>query len=423
MKILFSIILVILLLLPTNSFSEDRIKQENRGVSFILSMCSDKALKQKKLFENAYKDATILNAGWMYGATSNPDTCRWAPIFLKDPRPKRIRIHVCNSTCFPERGRKCQAKECFANMTASQASKAVLNKDTQTYKRIDRIIQMVKKDYNGNEGGVIQDFAISSCLECTLTREARKKLNEYIKKEFSDINTKRVKEGLNEIAYVDNPYGDSCLEDYLCEKHGTPTVGKKGIADNDGVDYDVIDQISYWENNTEAYMVLAWKPCLNGLTGKESGFIAPQNRSDYCIPKREGKEFSIFTDASLDLTIDTPEKKDYKAKDLSGCAKYHDIDFVWKLADGERNFTTWVAPAKFNKFKKVQLLCNNGEIIDNSYPQIGYRFGSPYTHDSKPQRKIYDFRKMMDSYPDNCVLHADSNCWLMPRPYFRPVKK
>ena len=100
--------------------------RENRGVSFILSMCSDKAKQQKKLFKKIYENATVLNAGWLYGATSNPDKCTWAARFYNDPRPKRVRIHVCNSTCFKTRqNRTCQPKECFCgyNTDAEAADK------------------------------------------------------------------------------------------------------------------------------------------------------------------------------------------------------------------------------------------------------------------------------------------------------------
>ena len=161
--------------------------RENRGVSFILSMCSDKAKQQKKLFKKIYENATVLNAGWLYGATSNPDKCTWAARFYNDPRPKRVRIHVCNSTCFPERGRSCSPKECFAGFkSASEASKAINANNKNIFARVDRIIEMIKSDYKSapkdKDGkSTIVDFAVSSCMECTLSDSARLKLINYIK--------------------------------------------------------------------------------------------------------------------------------------------------------------------------------------------------------------------------------------------------
>ena len=116
---------------------------ENRGVSFILSMCSDKAKQQKKLFKKIYENATVLNAGWLYGATSNPDKCTWAARFYNDPRPKRVRIHVCNSTCFKTRqNRTCQPKECFGGYkTEAEANKAILAGNKNLFARVDRIIE------------------------------------------------------------------------------------------------------------------------------------------------------------------------------------------------------------------------------------------------------------------------------------------
>ena len=409
------------------------LTQNNRGVSFILSMCSSKAQKQGKFFQKIYKNADVLNAGWLYGATSNPDKCKWARKFYSDPRPKRVRIHVCNSTCFPERGRSCQAKECFAGYkTAKDASAALLKKDKNMLKRIDRIINMVKEDYKQaprdvNGKSTIVDFAVSSCLECTLTADARKFLNDYVKQRLDSLDKERIKEGSNKIVWVDNPQGQSCFSDMYCEKHGHPTVNKNGIADNDGEDYDVIAQYDYWNKNKDAYMVLAWKPCFNGaadVAGTSSAggkFIPPQNRTAYCNTNREGPEFETFTNKKLTFPINY-KKEDYSKKDLKNCSKYYDINFVWKLGDG-RNFTVWLAPYTFPKFKSVYLSCN-GEVVDKSEAKPGKRFGAPYSHDpAGRQRKIYDFNKPMSKYPQKCVLHADKNCWLMSTPFFRPVAK
>lgn len=411
---------------------------ENRGVSFILSMCSDKAKQQKKLFNKIYEKATVLNAGWLYGATSNPDKCTWASKFYKDARPKRVRIHVCNSTCFPTRGRTCQPKECFGGMKSEEdANKAILNGDKNLFARVDRIIEMIKSDYKtapkDKDGkSTIVDFAVSPCMECTLSDKATIKLSDYIKAKLQSIEKERKEQGLSAITWVHNPLKSAnCLKGYLCEKHGTPNVGKNGIADNDGVDYDTINQIDYWEDNQDAYMVLAWKPCLNGAadvagTSNAGGkFIPPQNRTGYCTVNKEGQEFSPITNKDLDLTKNN-DKAYYKANTTKGCNSFEPFDssFVWKLADKERNFTTWLAPAKYKKFSKVELICD-GVVVDHSYPQVGYRFGSPYSHDTPPQRKIYDFRKNIGSYPIKgfCVLHADKYCWRMQYPYFRPVKK
>ena len=413
--------------------------RENRGVSFILSMCSDKAKQQKKLFKKIYENATVLNAGWLYGATSNPDKCTWAARFYNDPRPKRVRIHVCNSTCFKTRqNRTCQPKECFGGYkTEAEANKAILAGNKNLFARVDRIIEMIKSDYKSapkdKDGkSTIVDFAVSACMECSLSRDARKKLIKYVQDKLQSIEKERASQGLSAIAWVDNPLStvDSCLSGMLCEKHGTPNVGKNGIADNDGHDYDTINQIDYWTKNTDAYMALAWKPCFNGAadvagTTGSSGFIPPQNRTGYCTVKKEGPEFSPVTNKALLLKV-KDDKSNYKANTTKGCESFEEFDktFVWKLADKERNFTTWVAPAKYRKFSKVQLICD-GTVVDSSYPQIGYRFGQDYSHDNPPRRKIYDFRKNIGTYPIEgfCVLHADKYCWRMQYPYFRPVKK
>lgn len=392
---------------------------QNRGISYILQMCSAKAKDQKKFWNKAYEKATIWNAGWMYGNTSNPNGCTWSSKFMAMNKPKRIRVHICNSTCFPERGRTCQPTECFAGMTAAKASAAVINKDKATYKRIDKIIDLAKSDYKLAPKGTVIDYAVSACLECTLSVQARTVLNNYIKKQFSDID----RTGQNPIRFVDNPYGSSCLSGYLCESHGTPIKKKKGIADNDGVDYDTIAQISYWKHNANAWMVLAWKPCLNGVEKVNTAFVAPQKRTSYCVTDKEGVEFSSFTDASF--TASTVGS--VNAKDTVGCDSVivpKDKNFVWKLSDTvSRNYTTWLAPAEYSKFSKVELW-KNGVVVDRSYAQVGYRFGTVYTHDTGKQRRIYDFRKNIGLYPaNNAVLHADRKCFILEKPQFRPLAK
>lgn len=411
----------IILLLFCLLFCNIAVADNNRGVSFILQMCSKNAKQQKKFFNQVYKNADVRNAGWMYGNTSNPNGCTWSKAFMKQNKKKRVRVHICNSTCFKERGRTCQPNECFPNLTAAEASKKIIAKDKATYKRIDNIIALAKNDYNVAPKGTVIDYAVSPCLECTLSLEARKTLMNYVVNKFKDIKEQRESQKLNPIKFVDNPMQGSCMSGYLCEKHGNPSVNKTGIADNDGLDYDAINQIDYFGRNTKAWMVLAWKPCLNGLTGKEGSFVKPQDRSAYCDINRDAPEFALFTDKnfSTEPTVKTNNN------DLKGCKKvytinknYSDKNFVWKLGEGKK-YTVWIAPNQFNKFSKVQLI-KDRKIIDSSYPQLGYRFGQEYAHDTGKKRRIYDFRKHPATYPDNAVLHADDNCFIFPKTAYRP---
>lgn len=383
----------------------------NRGVSYILQMCSANAKEQKKFWKQAYDKADVWNAGWLYGNTSNPNGCTWSSKFMAMNVKKRVRVHICNSTCFPERRRHCQQNECFPDTSAADASKKVLAKDKTMFKKIDAIINLAKQDIALAPKGTLIDYAVSSCLECTLTTQARKYLNEYVKSRFKDVTNV-----VNGVTFVDNPYGSSCLDGYLCEKHGTPSANKKGIADNDGADYDVISQVNYWKNNTKAWMVLAWKPCLNGTKSGEA-FIAPQKRTTWCSKSRDAVDFSTFTNKSFTAT----PSGDVASADKAGCSSWGDVNFVWKLSDG-REFTTWLAPANLPKFSKVELRAG-GKVIDTACRTAGKRCGSPYTHDEGAKRKIYDFNKHWHNYPDNAVLYADGRCWKLPKPSLRPVAK
>lgn len=385
------------------SFIAPRLHAEDhhRGVSWILQMCTAKA--DCGTIARTYQGMNRINAGWMY-LTSNPDGCKCSRTILKDPRPKRIRVDICNSTCFPERGRKCERHECFAGMTAKTASAAIMKNDPATFKRIDRSISMAVSDRLAAEGPI--EYAIKPCLECTLTRQARTKLNEYVKAKTATLPG---------TLYVDNPEGDSCLPGYLCEKHGTPSGGSNIISDNDGKDYDTIDQWSYFRKNMSSWLTLAWKACNNGLK-KGDGYSPPVNRKNYCGMSRDGTDFRSFL---VDNAISV--NREVSDIDLKGCKnkKPDTKGFVLKLGDG-RSHGVFLAPASLSKgvFKKVELRANGK--VDGSSPGPGYRYGQKYAHDPRgKERRIYDMRKHPNSYPDNSVLFADGNCWILKKPRFR----
>ncbi len=399
------ILAVMLLALPSLATSQDN----NRGVSWILQMCSEKASWGD--IRAAYKDADVINAGWMY-LTSNPNRCKNAPYLLADKRPKRIRIDICNSTCFPERGRQCAPQECFAGMTAKSASAAIMKNDAQLFKRVDKAINMAKSDLK--KAVNLKDLAIKACLECTLSIEARIKLNSYVESKFrGDYPAAR---------YVDNPWGSSCRPNMLCEKHGNPAVGENLIADNDGLDYDTINQYSYWKSNKNAYMVLGWKLCNNGLDKSDKVFIPGVLRRKYCKAARDGVDFSSATKPDAIIVGSPVAPVDLKVcKNIIKPAFDGKGGFVLKLSDGRAHGTT-LLPARFSSeiFGKVEIR-KNGKVVD--YSPIGhpaYRHGALYSHDpAGAQRRIYDFRKHPNSYPDNSILRFDSNCYILEKPRFR----
>lgn len=396
LALLFSYICTLMFLIAIAN-AEDH----TRGVSWILQMCTEKT--DCTTIRDSYQGASRINTGWMY-LTSNPNRCKCSQSLLRDPRPKRVRVHICNSTCFPERGRRCEKHECFAGMTAKTASAAILKNDRETYLRIDKSIAMLREDLKA----AVQPLSlgIAPCLECTLTREARVKLNEYVKSKTGDIPNVR---------YVDNPYGDSCLPGYLCEKHGTPDGNGAIISDNDGLDYDTINQWGYWKKNADAWLALAWKICNNGLK-KSEPYRNPVDRINYCGMSRDGTDFKSFTvDNAVTVT------REVSQVDLKGCKnKNPDTKgLVLKLGDG-RAYGVFLAPASLSRgvFKKVELRANGK--VDGASQQPGYRYGQPYEHDpAGKKRRIYDLRKHPNTYPDNSVLFADGNCWILKKPRFR----
>lgn len=243
------------------------VAETNRGVSWLGQMCHSKA--SCDVITKSFEQATTINVGWLYG-TFNATGCKCSPRVLSDPRPKRVRVSICNSTCFPERGRRCQRHECFAGMNSRQATRAILNDNPATYRRIDKIVAMAKTDM----AQAIQpvQFYVQACLECTLSRAAREKLNSYVANQFAPP-----------VMFVDNPVGDKCLPGMICEKHGNVKGGRGVIVDLDGVDYSRINKQDFWQKNRQSLVALAWKPCANGIS--PGGFVPPLQRYRFCTQK------------------------------------------------------------------------------------------------------------------------------------------
>lgn len=393
----------------------------NRGVSFILQMCSANAKDQDKFWETAYKYSSVINAGWLYGQTSKLDGCQWSKKFMKLSKQKRVRVHICNCTCFKDRGRKCGPNECFpgADMTTAKANQMVANHNAQLFKTIDKIIDKAITDAEAAKLTLV-DYAVSPCLESGLTASNRKIMMQYIEGKFASYAAYRASKGLNPIRFVDNPLNDTCLKNRFCEKHGDVKRGAKGIADLDGIPYDGIAQANYGEINKKAWMVLLWDYCLNGLP-KGADFQYPNTRTDWCGVTRDANYYAHFTDDRFQAV---PDPIKYADADLKGCTSFQTMNekFVWKLGEG-RNFTTAVIN-KQPTFQKMWIM-KDGKQIDYT-GGVGKRVGQPYHND--PNNLIYDFQKPMENYPDNVVLHGRKKgasgdvCWKFPKPSFRPFR-
>lgn len=296
-------------------------------------------------------------------------------------------------------------------MRQAEAARAILSGDPSTYKRVDRAIAMAKGNLLSAKGPL--KLYVKALLESTIDPAARRKLNAYVKSKFPESEFPGVE-------FVDNPNNDSCQKGMICEKHGSPVGSENLIADNDGLDYDGIDQLKYWRKNKPSRMVLAWKGCNNGLA-KGEAFKPGQDRKNYCSASRDGRDFNSATVANAP---DRPGSVD--ALDLKDCKKILKAPdgpqkFVLKLSEG-RTFTVWLSPPAQSAavFKRVELT-KHGKRVDGSRPGVpGKRYGVPYQPDTtNPKRRLYDFQGHPTEYPDNSVLHADGFCWILEKPRFR----
>ena len=136
---------------------------------------------------------------------------------------------------------------------------------------------MARADIAASQGPL--ELFVMPCLECTLSRAARKRLNTYVAEQFGP-----------RARIVDNPLYDRCEDGLVCERHGDVGGGRNTIIDTDGVDFSSIDRTRFWRRNSDALIALAWKPCANGLKAKES-FRPPITRTIFCS-MNDAEEFN-----------------------------------------------------------------------------------------------------------------------------------
>ena len=77
---------------------------------------------------DSYRSAPVVVAGYL-NSTFNPNGCKCIGQVMSILKPKTIRVTLTNSTCFPERGRRCQKHECFYGESVKSADAKVRKKD------------------------------------------------------------------------------------------------------------------------------------------------------------------------------------------------------------------------------------------------------------------------------------------------------
>jgi len=364
----------------------------NQGMSGI-GLCSPYA--DRNAIVHVYDNAPKIIFGWL-NKTFN-ESCPIANDLMQVDKPKLFRATAINATCFPERGRHCESYECFAGMSQSEAERQLNAENAKLFTCIDNQFAKLKALSLKAHKNTL-DFYVAVLLEAPFKKPARQKVFNHAEKYFDKAHL------------VDSVINDSCITGYNCEKHSfaTPPVP---FVDTDGSDILQYNGVYKWLRSLgRSKSVMAWSPCINGVGVHDTVFQDPRKRTKFCT-SREWKWFSYFVNprarelAPLIQTDVKGCKQTYPSEDGSGQG------FLLKLGDG-KSIAVALFPNTFrNKFGKVTIIKNGKQVDTGRYREIETEKGSG--------RMIYDFNLHPASLPDNSVLHADSNCWVLKKPQFR----
>lgn len=210
--------------------------------------------------------------GWLDNSFA-PD-CVCGERLLAEEKPKSVRIHIANGTCFPERGRVCGRYEVFAGHSIASAEKGVRQGGRRIMRRYADRLDSVAQMLAHSSGGSVTCY-ISPCLECPLSRAARRVLLALADEKFPHCTV------------VDNPMRGRCVRGYACERHG---IGGStaDIVDTDGVEPDAPTLGRFAALNPFAQLLYAWRRCMNGIHG--SRFVDPRRRTRFCTEP----QFAVF---------------------------------------------------------------------------------------------------------------------------------
>lgn len=216
---------------------------------------------------SAFDGQEVVRTGWLMNTFNRECPC--AERLLTDPRPKVVRIHIANSTCFKERGRVCGKYEVFHGYSIAGADTAVRRRDPKVINRFRRVLARTKALLDGREKLMCY---VSPCLECSLSRASRRVL------------LQETKNALPGCVLVDNPVSGKCLSGAYCEKHGPkPGLRNPCIADLDGIDFRRVSVSTYLQHTQTCDASFIWGAELNCLP-KSGGFVDPRKR--LCLANR-----------------------------------------------------------------------------------------------------------------------------------------
>lgn len=366
---------------------------DNRGIS-PLGLCHPKY--PVKEFLRCFDGATVIRSGWLdnFFNASNSNNAR---LLCSQPKQKLIRVHIINGPGM-NNGRT-QPHEISYKETTQSLSRKILAGDRSFFQKFDRRVQAINTITSVAPAGTLE-LLISPWLE-----------HQQIEKRVFDILAARVLAIIPSCRIVDNPLRGSAFQGYVAETHDkNANPANWDIFDWDGTDVEATDSRSVCVRFDNLKMVLGWDVRENGLDGKES-WKKPQDRVSW--PQKRIFTFYRYMVRPDALVVQSPVNSiDTNGKRLNDPTDGWKRDFVYKIGDG-RNFGVCLLPRSFNgKPIKSMTIQKDGRVVDR-----GKKRGN-YTEDGT-NRQIFDFKYHPSRLPDNCVVVADRNAWVLEKPQFR----
>lgn len=387
MKTIFKIALLVALATALRADA-----QNNVGQSYI-GLCSDKwpcslSIKQ-------YQGQETIRAGWLEDTTFNQSRCSCSSAILEGPKPKVVRIHIANGTCFPERGRRCQPGEVFEGESIKSAEAKLIRHDPKLINKLKaaaaRTAARVSKAY------ALKELYISPVMESSFSAKARLVTLDTVRSYFPNAKL------------VDNPVQGPCLGGYVCEKHGErPNISAPCISDLDGADFGKVDLVAYAQNTKQCALSLVWGLKYNLIDHHNPNFVEPRKRSE--TPNQ-----NYFTAATATMANGgvLPPAGEVDPRDQKKCKRSQAFGDgpgkrLWKQSDTHAGVVV-LFPTGSRIYRQLNAWKGGKIVASFQYTYLLNGDRRPVYRTSKPAK---DFRP-------NTVLNGDGDCYVVQYPNLR----
>jgi hypothetical protein len=366
---------------------------DNRGRS-ALGLCHHKFDVDGMI--ETFDAATKIRFGWLdlfFNARNSNNALK----IIKLPQPKFCRVHIINGPGM--NNVRTQPHEITYRETTQSVVKKILNDDKVFIAKFRARARALSDIFAQAPAGTLE-LAISPWLEHTeIPLKAFVKLAEIIL------------EIIPHALIVDNPRGViPCFDGYLKEKHGDKPSTRADIVDLDGTDFEMIDVFSLMRRYSKSKAVFLWGLGENGNSRSDTTWLPPEKRTEF-TSERELPCYKHFVRPDADQVLNDINPIDFKG--VSKRFRARDgtkVDFVWKLGEW-KSTAVCLFPRQFRgRFDNVEMR-KDGRVIDRA------RFREIAADGTG--RLIYDWNRHPCGYPDNCVIVADGNAWVLDKPKFR----